>query len=52
MPVLQLVKVAFNVFNSRNQVQQRKDHWKVKQQATLLAAALIQGSPRPGSLQG
>lgn len=52
MPLLLLVSVVKDIKGNFNQVQQRQDHWKVKQQAILLAAALTQGNPRPGPLQG
>ena len=42
MQMSQLVEIDFKLFNNRDQVQERKEQWRMKQ-ATLLAAALTQG---------
>lgn len=42
----QLVEITFKVFTSRDQVQERKEQRRMKQQATLLAATLTRGPPR------
>lgn len=40
VPRSQLVEIAFKVFKTRDQTQEKMEQWQMKQEATLLAAAL------------
>ena len=47
MSLSQLVEIAFKVSNGREQVQEKRGHWRMRQQTALLAAALAEGRAGP-----